>query len=192
MISLKTKILGIAALVVATIVSISALLNLNYQNQIIFSIAERNTAMLTETIKGSITDAMLAGHSDEIRKIFSHITSKNMIKTLRIIDESGKVLNSANRSEIGTTAFSNALIAYRRGVQSPASLLDNRVFVSISPIHNAPACIRCHESSQKVLGLLEIETSLDYVHGIVTENRKQTVMATAIIILLLTISISLL
>ncbi|MSM41172.1 MAG: GAF domain-containing protein [Geobacter sp.] len=192
MISLKTKILGIAALVVATIVSISALLNLNYQNQIIFSIAERNTALLTETIKGSITDAMLAGHSDEIRKIFSHITSKNMIKTLRIIDESGKVLNSANHSEIGTTAFSNALIAYRRGVQSSASLLDNRVFVSISPILNAPACIRCHESSQKVLGLLEIETSLDYVHGIVSENRKQTVIATAIIILLLVISISLL
>ena len=190
MISLKTKILCIITLIVVSIVSVSALLNLGNQKRIITSIAERNAVLLAEAIKGSISDTMLSGHSYEISNIFAHISSQKLIKTLRILDESGKVLNSANPNEIGTTAFSTALLAYRRGAHSTGTLVDNQLFVSITPIANSPACTHCHDPSQKVLGLLEIESSLDYIHAIVSENRRQTLVATGVIILLLVASIS--
>lgn len=190
MISLKTKILGIITILVVAVISVSAFLNLEQQKRIITSIAEHNTAMLAETIKGSITDAMLAGHSEEIRKIFSHISNQKTIKTLRIIDESGKVLNSPNPGEIGTTAFSNSLLAYREGTATTGHLLNDRTYVSITPILNAPVCNNCHDSNKKVLGLLEIETSLDYINGVIADNSQQTLLATTIIIMLLLLPIS--
>lgn len=190
MISLKTKILGIITILVVAVVSISAFLNIEQQKQVITSIAEHNTAMLAETIKSSITDAMLSGHSEEIRKIFTHISNQKTIKTLRIIDESGKVLNSPNSGEIGTTAFSNALLAYRQGTTTTGHLLNNRTYVSITPILNASVCSNCHDSTKKVLGLLEIETSLDYINGVIAENSRQTLFATTIIIMLLLLPIS--
>lgn len=190
MISLKAKILGIITILVVAVISISAFLNLEQQKRIITSIAEHNTSMLAETIKGSITDAMLSGHSDEIRKIFFQISKQKTIKALRIIDESGKVLNSPNPGEIGTTAFSNSLLAYRQGTAARGHLLNNRTYVSITPILNASVCNNCHDSTKKVLGLLEIETSLDYVNGVLADNSRQTLFATTVIILLLLLPIS--
>ncbi len=172
------------------IVSISALVTLTQQNRIISSIADRHNAMITETIKGSITDDMLAGHSEDIRKTFSHISDKKLFKTLRIIDMSGKVLNSADPSEIGTMAFSKALLAYRNGIQTGSTHTDGHNYVSFSPIYNAAACNGCHDPSRKILGLLEIETPMDYIQGFLDDTRRQIILTTAIIILLLMLSIS--
>jgi HD-GYP domain-containing protein (c-di-GMP phosphodiesterase class II) len=189
MTSLKTKIFGIITIIVVTIVSASSLVTLKQQNETITGIAHRNTAMLAETIKGSITDAMLSGHSGDIRKIFFQISNQKLIKTLRIIDESGKVLNSANPDEIGKTAFSKPLLAYKRGKNTAGTYLGENEFVSISPILNSPACSGCHDPSIKVLGLLEIETPTDYLIGFLANTKRQIVLTAAVIILLLLVSI---
>ncbi|GAM08057.1 cyclic di-GMP phosphodiesterase response regulator RpfG [Geobacter sp. OR-1] len=189
MTSLKTKIFGIITIIVVTIVSVSSLVTLKQQNATITGIAQRNTAMLTETIKGSITDAMLSGHSGDIRKIFSQISNQKLIKTLRIIDESGKVLNSANPEEIGKTAFSRSLLAYKKGITAAGTYLGDNEFVSISPILNSPACLECHDRSVKVLGLLEIETPTDYLKGFLSTTKRETIFTAAIIILLQLVSI---
>jgi putative nucleotidyltransferase with HDIG domain len=188
MTSLKTKIFGIITLIVVTIVSISSLVTLNHQNKTITDIAQRNTAVLTETIKGSITDAMLSGHSSDIRKILSQISNQKLITTLRIIDESGKVLNSANPDEIGKTAFSKALLAYKRGKSGITYIGDNE-FVSISPILNSTACSVCHDPSTKILGLLEIETPISYLQGFLADTKRQTFLTATVIIILLLVSI---
>ena len=185
MVSLKTKMLSIVTLVVLAIVSLSAVISLNQQKKMIKDIAEQNTVLLSETIKGSITDAMIAGQSDETRRIFSHIASQKLIKTLRIIDESGKVLNSANPSEIGTTAFSSALLAYRNGSQSNGDLTGEHSYTRLSPISNSPVCHHCHEASRSVLGLLEIEPSLDYVQAYLASIKRQTLFSAAVMTLLL-------
>jgi len=189
MVSLKTKIFGIITIIVVTIVSVSSVITLNHHNSTITDIAQRNTAILIETVKGSITDAMTTGRSSDIQKIFAQISNQKLIKTLRIIDESGKVLNSANQSEIGKTAFSKALLAYKRGIHSSGTYISDSEFVSISPIYNSPACTACHDPSIKILGLLEIETPIEYLKGFLADTKRQTFLTAAIIIILQLVAI---
>lgn len=184
MTSLKTKLFVIITL----IVSASSLVTLNQQQLAMTGIAQRNADILTETVKGSITDAMLSGNSQDISRILSQISGQKLISTLRIIDESGKVLNSANKDEIGKTAFSKALLAYKRHLPVSTRLVDNQ-FVSISPILNSPSCSVCHDPATKVLGLLEIETPAEYLQSFLSDSKRHIFFTAAIIILLLTIAI---
>lgn len=189
MISLKIKLFGIITAVVVTIVALSSLATINQQNDIITGIAQRNSTILTETVKGAITDAMLSGQSNDIRRILAQISSQKLITTLRIIDESGKVLNSANPAEIGKTAFSKSLLAYKHGGAGGGTYIDSNEFISISPILNEPACSTCHDPSVKVLGLLEIETPTDYLKGFLSDTKRHTLLTSTLIILLLLVSI---
>lgn len=189
MISLKTKLFGIITAIVVAVVTISSMATISQQTRTISSIAERNTSILTETIKGAITDAMISGHSSDIRKILAQISSQKLISILRIIDESGNVLNSANPDEIGKPAFSKALLAYKNAGSTAGVFSDNNHSINISPILNSSACTPCHDPSIKVLGLLEIETPTDYLNGFLADTKRQTLVTSIIIILLLLVSI---
>src|SRR6266568_1993753 len=113
--SLKVKILGLICAIVVVIISVAAVINFQLQKQLVNSITERNTLLLTETIKNSITDAMRDGHSENVRSILARIKSQEYIKSVRIFATGGKILNSADVSEIGTVVPAEEQNALKTG-----------------------------------------------------------------------------
>ena len=99
--SLKIKILALVTLIMVIIISLVAYINFRQQKEMLHEIANRNTSVLIETIKSSIGNAMLSGHPEEVASIFARIRSREFVKSVRIVDPTGKVLSSAAPEEIG-------------------------------------------------------------------------------------------
>lgn len=180
--SLKIKILTLVTVIVVFIISSVGYLNFRQQKEMLHEIANRNTSVLMETIRSSIGNAMLSGHSNEVRSIFTRIKSREFVKSIRIVDENGKVLNSANQEEIGTS-----IPSLGQQASPPRNLSvspENGVYVSYARIFNAPQCYKCHAASLETLGLLEIKLSLDYMEGFISKERDIAVISSLLLIFL--------
>ena len=100
--SLKVKILGLITVITVTIVTLAAFINYQMQKQMHQEVASHHTALLMDTIKNSIKDAMRSGRSEMVHDMLASIQSQRLIKGLRIVDNSGKILNSSVKGEAGS------------------------------------------------------------------------------------------
>jgi putative nucleotidyltransferase with HDIG domain len=179
--SLKIKILTLVTLIMVFIISSVGYINFRQQKEMLHEIANRNTAVLIETIKSSISNAMLSGHSSEVGSIFAKIKSREFVKSIRIVDTKGKVLNSADRDEIGRKIPD--LSQQGLPARNLSLLPENGTFVSYARIFNAPQCYKCHAPSEETLGLLEIKLSLDYMNSFINRERDTTVISSILLVL---------
>jgi putative nucleotidyltransferase with HDIG domain len=181
--SLKIKILTLVTLIMVLIISSVAYINFRQQKEMLHEIANRNTSVLIETIKSSIGNAMLSGHSDEVGSIFARIRSREFVKSIRIVDASGKILNSAAREEIGTQI--PKLGEQEVTPRNFSFLPEDGVFVSYTRIINAPQCYKCHAPANETLGLLEIKLSLDYMNGFISRERDTAILSSLLLVTLI-------
>ncbi|HJV66188.1 MAG TPA: HD domain-containing phosphohydrolase [Geomonas sp.] len=179
--SLKIKILALITVILVLVISSVAYLNFLQQKEMLREIANRNISVLVETIKSSIGNAMLSGHSDEVGSIFSRIKSREFVKSIRIVDPTGRILNSADREEIGKKID---LGSRGEATRNLSLLPDNGLFVSYARIFNAPQCYKCHTPSKQTLGLLEIRLSLDYMNSYIQRERDTAIISSSILVLL--------
>lgn len=189
--SLKIKILGLITIIVVFIVGVSAVINFNVQEEMITSLAKRNSKLLLETVKNSIANAMRSGDKEEVDKIFSQIRSQDGIQTIRIFDETGKILNSADNGEIGRMLDPARHANFDKQTQHYLhEHSGERLLTTMSPIYNKPECHRCHPASREVLGILQINHSLNYLESFKNEGKKHAAISTVVIILFIMITIS--
>jgi len=180
--SLKIKILTLVTLILVVIISSVAYLNFRQQKEMLHEIANRNTSVLIETIKSSVANAMLSGRSDEVGSIFARIKSREFVKSIRIVDPEGTILNSADGEEIGDKV--PELADQQRQRRNQSLLPEEGVFLSYTRIFNAPQCYKCHAAGKETLGLLEIKLSLDYMNGFISRERDLAVISSILLILL--------
>jgi len=180
--SLKIKILSLISLILVLIISSVAFINFLQQKEMLNEIANRNTSVLIETIKSSIANAMLSGHSDEVGNIFTKIKSREFVKSIRILDAQGKVLNSADKDEIGRRI--PELGTQGLPPRNLTLLPKDGAFVTYTKIYNAPQCYKCHPATADTLGLLEIKLSLDYINGYITRERDTAIFSSVLLVLL--------
>ena len=181
--SLKIKILALVTLIMVLIISSVAYLNFDHQKEMLHEIANRNTSVLIETIKSSIGNAMLSGHHDEVGAIFARIRSREFVKSVRIVDGTGKILSSASPEEVGRQLPKLGTREHAAG--NSGFFPEDDAFVSYARIINTPPCYGCHSANQQTLGLLEIQLSLDYMNGYVARERDTAVLSSLLLIVLL-------
>lgn len=193
--SLKVKILGMITLIVAVIVATLSYLEFRNQKRIITQISARNAMLLAATIQNNIESVMMGGRSEEVQQILARTKTRDGIEELRIFNESGRILNSADKKEIGRQVEPHELELFRNGnrvtVHITGDAPEDKVFESISPIFNRPACHSCHDARQAVLGALEIELSVNYLEAYLSKGKRYTIVSTLIMVLLILLTISL-
>src|SRR6266545_2907107 len=189
--SLKIKIITLIVFILMFIFSAVAYVTNQYEKEMLHEIAVSNMSVLIETIRSSIHNAMLSGHSEEISDIFAKLQSKELIRSLRIVSPSGEVLNSADRGEVGAMVPEEERKALEKGGASLAFLPQEDLYGSYTRIYNAPQCHKCHDPSEKVLGLLEIKLSLNYMKGFISRGRRTAVISDALHIILTFLTIAL-
>ncbi len=190
--SLKIKFLGLCCIILLAAIGLTTWYNLQTQKALLNKFAAEHGRMLAETIRNSIITDMANGKNESVGHILNKINNEPAIDNVRIFDESGRILLAARPEEIGTQVSTAELKAYRTGNNSYiSSKSDHEHFNSIVPIYNQPPCYACHDQSIKVLGILNLQLSLDALASMQSSGRNATVITSGVmlVILLLTITI---
>jgi len=189
--SLKIKILGLSTVIMLMAVILTGWHTLSAQQTMLGRVAAQNGRILGETIRNSIITNMANGQNSEVSHILEKIMKEPAIQTVRIFDETGRILISANPEEIGDLVSSADLLAYR---SSRFSYQDSKhgtdFHSSILPIHNSPACYNCHDSQKKVLGILNVHLSLNEFDAIQAKGRHATIISSIGMLAILVLTIS--
>lgn len=182
----KIRSLWLVAILVIAIISGAAWYNFAHQKKMIVDIAEKNSVILVESILASIQSSMKLGHLAEVNDILSRIKSHENIKTLRVVNNDGKILNSSNMMEIGQYLSPAEREAIANHPEARFNLSHEvGVFNSFSKIANAPECQGCHAASKPYIGHLETEFYLSNLNYYIKNERVNAIVSAVISIILI-------
>lgn len=118
--------------------------------------ASRNLEVLGDAVENALRIDMREGRSWQIQQILEEVGRGERVEGLRIVDPAGRVLRSSKPEELGVVLSVASLPSHGSTVAQPRPGLLRLV----RPIHNEPACHRCHEPSQALNGVLLLDYSL--------------------------------
>jgi HD-GYP domain-containing protein (c-di-GMP phosphodiesterase class II) len=185
--SLKIKIVGLVALIVIITIGISSWLNFSHQKAMQEEIAHQNADVLIESILTSIYTSMRLGHASEVNDILARVKPREYIKSLRIIGRDGKILHSADKSQVGDYLSADKRTTLAASTQDNFHISgQDAIFDSYSRIPNSAECHTCHPATQATIAYLETELSLaKHVQFVKEEQRNSIVSAILIIVLII-------
>jgi len=173
------KVLLSAGLVLLVSIALWSYFNISYQQESIMSEVETSLVRLSNTIRLGTHYAMLHNAREDIKQIVNNISKQEDITAIRIFNKPGYIAYSSDQQELQreiglsdercavchsqSPTRSQLGIEERIRIVSPPGSDSRRVGI-ITPIYNEPGCVQggCHAHSpeEKVLGLLDLEVSL--------------------------------
>ena len=180
-------------LVTALTVGVLATATLTAQRSELIAQITRNADLLSETVKTSAGDAMLANHRDTLRRQIEAIGRLEKMEKVRVFNKEGRVAYSSDATEIDRILDTKAESCYachaqdrpleKPPVQERARIFraadGHRVLGIVNPIQNAPACAaaacHAHAAGEKVLGVLDVTVSLADVDRRLAAGRNRVV-----------------
>jgi two-component system NtrC family sensor kinase len=170
---------------------LSLWLVLQAQQRLLTDQTMRQAAFLNDTLLHSLERHMLRNERGELDAALSAVARQPGMIGLRLFDAAGRTAYSNRRHEIGRVADLRepTCQACHTGPRSPGPLDVNarsrvvetsgqRVLATLTPVYNAAACTAsgCHRppGEQRVLGVLEAETSLAEVDGALGALQRST------------------
>ncbi len=185
---LKTKIIGVIALVIMATVGFSTALVLNFQSNVLIKNNLVSLKLMSRVIIRSIEQDMVRGELGGIQKTLENMGKNPEIVNLRIVSPDGYILSSKNPSEVGYK--SQDFVTSGEGAGRPA-VVDNSMLL-YSPIYNEPRCYGCHSSSAKVNGLVEIKSDFTRTKENILAMRRFLVLANIVTVIIVSLLLSLL
>ena len=166
--------------------------SLQTQKAILNTLAGEHGRMLAETIRSSIITDMANGKNDRVLHILNKINTEPAIKNVRIFDESGRILLSAEQKEVGNLVTNSELMAFRTGNLSfmTSTPGESDYSNSVVPIYNQPACYTCHDQNKNVLGILNLQVSLDVISEMRNSGQRATMLASGAMLFILILTIT--
>lgn len=190
--SLKIKFLGLCSVILIVAIGLTTWYNLKTQKAMLGKLASEHGRMLAETVHRSIITDMANGKNDGVVNILTKINSEPSIKDVRIFDETGRILMSGNDKQLGELVTTAELMAYRTGNFNFTSSDNDGTdyFNSVVPIYNQPICYSCHDQNLQVLGILNLQVSLNAISDMQTAGRNATMIASGVMLVILILTIT--
>lgn len=189
--SLKIKILGLIALIMCGVIGLITWKNLETQRNMLTQVAEQNGRLVSETIRNSINSNMKNGEQGKVQEIFANISQNPSIASIKIFDESGRILTSAKSEDIGSLINPADLLAYRSGRTSFLEIVNGlESHKTLLALENTRECSSCHDAEQKILGILSLQLTLRDIETLQDSSRNATLLAAIIAIGLLVVIIT--
>lgn len=178
----------LVTLVVTVVFGFFGVLTIHSQYRFSIDQIERNAYQVSETIKSSTRDAMMANRPEYVRQIIATIGRQEGIEKVRIFNKEGRVIYSPDESEVNSMVDQQAEACFAcHAADSPLQRLPSedrsRIFEDpakgfslglINPIYNEPGCgvSGCHPSPelQSVLGVLDVTMSLSEAKAHLQDN----------------------
>jgi len=190
--SLKLKFLGLTGLILVVTVVGTSWYNLRTQSALLEKMAAEHARLVAETVHNGIITDMANGRNDQVGIILARVSREPAIDSLKIFDETGRIIMAGNPADIGSLVATADLLAFRTGNFGFAGNYgDNLHYNSLIPFTNSPACHSCHDKGKELLGVLSVKLSLNDLAQMQNRSRNATVVASGIMLLILVLSITL-
>ena len=191
--SLTTRIIVTTISLLVCGIYIYAFFNVRYQQSQFIDTARESTELLLHTVENSIYNTMHLGNVQDVGSILAMVGQHNQLVGVRIFHPHGVILRSSNPAEVGRSVSVNDYKLY----QSPKNyaIFDfpphGEVLAMVKPIYNEAACHACHGNKIRVIGILNINYSLNRTKMQMLQASRIFIISSVAITVFLTIIISL-
>lgn len=161
--SLTTRIIVTTITLLVTGIFVYASFNVRQQQDMLIEAARESTELLLHTVESSIYNTMHLGNVQDVGSILSMVGQHNQLVGVRIFHPHGIILRSSSPNEVGRTVNAKDYALY----QTPKNygIFDlpphGEVLAMVKPIYNEAACHACHGNKARVIGILNINYSLN-------------------------------
>ncbi len=161
--SLTTRVIATTISLLVAGIFIYTTFNVRHQHEMLIDSARESTELLLHTVESSIYNTMHLGNVQDVGSILSMVGQHNQLVGVRIFHPHGIILRSSVPNEVGRTVNPNDYKIY----QSPKNYSiftvppHGEVLSMVKPINNEVACHACHGSKSRIIGILNINYSLN-------------------------------
>jgi two-component system NtrC family sensor kinase len=189
--SLAGRLLVLLLLVVVVVLTFHAVVSFRAARDRYTEIVREGAFRTSRLILGATHDNMLLNRKDQVQSTIERLAEGSEVRAIRIYDPDGWIALSAQHAEVGAPvgmADDPCRICHGRAGRPPAFATvsvprqadDGRappVLRHLSTIANEAACATsgCHPGADErpVLGLLDVEMSMEHVEAILNDSRRQ-------------------
>jgi len=189
--SLISRVIILNILLLTTVIGIFTLFHIRREQNHLVSSTKESAELLLTTIENSIFNSMRVGNSENVQAILQMVGRSHRLKNVRIFHPDGTVLRSAHPEEIGTRLATADLSLFQNNrVEAIFKVEGEEVLGIVRPIFSDERCSFCHGSGRKVIGVLNLNFSLEDTTQKLKDSSKAFLASTLFIVLILSSGIS--
>jgi len=178
-------------MLMTTGIGIFTLFHIQREEKHLIEATRESAELLLSTVEKSIFTSMSIGNSEDVQSILEQIGRTNEFAHLRIFHPDGTILKSSFPNEIGSRVNVNDLALFTDQKEFGIyNIGDEAVLGMIRPIESDQRCFFCHGEGRKVIGVLNLNFSLQDMTQRIRETSHFFFTSTIIIVLLLSLGIS--
>jgi two-component system, NtrC family, sensor kinase len=166
--------------------------NVQQQHDMLIETARESTELLLHTVESSIYNTMHLGNVQDVGAILSMVGQHNQLVGIRIFHPHGVILRSSIPSEVGRAVSENDYKIF----QSPKNFSiftvppHGEVLSMVQPIYNEASCHPCHGSKARIIGVLNVNYSMNRTKTQMINASRIFVMSSVAITVFLALTIS--
>lgn len=191
--SLTTRIIFTTITLLVCGIFVYTFFNVRHQQAQLIDGARESTELLLHTVENSIYNTMHLGNVQDVGSILALVGQHNQLVGVRVFHPHGVILRSSNPGEVGRAVNMNDYRLY----QSPRNYgifnlpPHGEVLAMVKPIYNEAACHTCHGTKARVIGILDINYSLNRTKMQMIEAARIFIFSSVAITVFLALAISL-
>lgn len=190
--SVTTRVIATTISLLVAGIFLYTIFNVRHQQEMLINTARESTELLLHTVESSIYNTMHLGNVQDVGSILSMVGQHNQLVGVRIFHPHGIILRSSIPNEVGRTVSADDYKIY----QSPKNYSifnvspHGEVLAMVKPIYNEASCHACHGSKARVIGVLNINYSLNSTKAQMLDASRIFVISSVAITLFLAVAIS--
>jgi signal transduction histidine kinase len=178
-------------MLMTTGIGIFTLFHIQREEQHLIDATRESAKLLLSTVEKSIFTSMSIGNSEDVQSILEQIGETNEFAHLRIFHPDGTILKSSFPNEIGTKVSNDELALFTDQKEYGIYQVGGEgVLGMVRPIESDQRCFFCHGEGRKVIGVLNLNFSLQDMTRRIRETSQFFFGSTIVIVLLLSLGIS--
>lgn len=184
--SLISRVILLNILLLAVCFGVFTLFHIHREQTHLVGSTRENAELLLSTIEKSIFNSMRIGNSEEVQAILEQVGQNRRIRNVRIFHPDGTVLKSAHPQEIGSQVNPFDLALFQNNRREGVLRHGGKDILGIvKPIISDGRCYLCHGVGRKVVGVLNLNYSLEDTAEKLEDSSRFFVVSTIFMVLLL-------
>ena len=191
--SLKLKLILSVCITIAFLIGLLTYLIVNIQTDAMLKKTRDSNRMMSQMFYQHLELAMLTGKREEIQRLLQDVGKYEGIITIKIFDETGRIVFCSNPQFIGQKiGLHHTDIFKEENIHGTLDFTEgHEEFHLVTPIKNKNECHRCHGVEKEFMGALDLDISLASMRKAVATNRNVMISFAILTILVVSLVISL-
>jgi signal transduction histidine kinase len=189
--SLISRVIILNILLLTIVIGLFAVLHVRREQRHLIAATRESAELLLSTIDRSIFSSMRVGNSEDVQAILEMVGRNHRLLNVRIFHPDGVILKSASPEELGLRVNYHDLALFQNNRRQGIFRVNGEEVLGIvQPIISEKPCFICHGHGRKVIGVMNLNYSLNDTNQKLQESSKVFFLSTVFIIVLLSVGVS--